>query len=111
MSAQSGVSVMSSLFLATPSLIRLAAVNGTKCASVVQLQIKRIAKRGEGVAHYYQFATSEPCSGAANWRLSQHRLSFTEQQLAVQSARKSRSYKGFNSSKRCICPISNTILS
>lgn len=36
-SAQSGVRVMSSLFLATPSLMRLAAVRGTKYASVVQL--------------------------------------------------------------------------
>lgn len=35
--AQSGVSVMSPAFLATPSLIRFAAVRGTKCASVVQL--------------------------------------------------------------------------
>lgn len=43
MSAQSGVSVMLSLFLATPSLIKLAAVRGTKCASVVQLMHIRSA--------------------------------------------------------------------
>ena len=43
MSAQSGVSVILSLFLATPSLIKLAAVRGTKCASVVQLI--HVAKR------------------------------------------------------------------
>lgn len=40
--AQSGESVMLSLFFATPSLMRLAAVKGTKCASVVQLRTGRI---------------------------------------------------------------------
>lgn len=43
MRAQSGVSVMSSAFLATPSLIRFAAVRGTNCASVVQLTRTAVA--------------------------------------------------------------------
>lgn len=44
MRAQSGVNVMSSLFLETPSLIRFAAVRGTKGASVVQLAFRVVPR-------------------------------------------------------------------
>jgi len=47
--AQSGERVMLSLFLATPSLMRLAAVKGTNDASVVQLRImgRRLSLLGQ----------------------------------------------------------------
>lgn len=47
MSAQSGERVMSSLFFATPRRIRLAAVKGTKCASVVQLRYQTEKQQGQ----------------------------------------------------------------
>ncbi len=46
--AQSGVSVMSSLFLETPSLIRFAAVKGTKGASMVQLAFRVVPRPSNG---------------------------------------------------------------
>lgn len=63
MRAQSGVSAISSLFFATPSMIRFAAVRGTKCESVVQLV--RAAGRGVVVGPMHQ-ATSYICDESAS---------------------------------------------